>query len=145
MQLGLPEFPKYGTLDFDAPAVRIVGEEQFDELVEGAEKTGQPIAADLSYFNDLWGYLRVRDGRNVAQIESAPTSPEECALSANLGGFTSAKMSEWPLKLHDRFCFLTDQGNVASAEITEFIGGEKDSYTGPPSQIEFTATLWKRS
>ncbi|WP_406284129.1 hypothetical protein [Streptomyces sp. NBC_00209] len=114
-------------------------------MKEDAESQEQPLEQDLSYNNDLWGYLSVRAGRNAAQIDETPNDAEACARSANLGGFTEAKMSEWPTKLHQKFCFATDKGNIVNAEITRFVGGDRDSYTEPPTQIEFTATMWQRS
>ncbi|MFE2988627.1 hypothetical protein [Streptomyces sp. NPDC059262] len=144
MQLGLPDFPSLGSLDFDEPATRIFSEDQWDQLTKDAESEERPLAQDLSY-QSMWGYLNVREGRNAAQIDEAPKSAEECARSANLGGFSEAQMSDWPIKLHQQFCFLTDKGNVVSAEITRFVGGVRDSATDPPTQIEFTATMWQRA
>ncbi|MFF4244309.1 hypothetical protein ACFYY2_07515 [Streptomyces sp. NPDC001822] len=143
MSLGLPDFPRTGSLDFDEPASRTWTKDAWAQKVDESEAAEQPLEQDLSYQNDLWGYLAVRDGRNAAQIEEAPKSAEDCVRSANLGGFTEAQMSEWPLKLHQRFCILTDKGNVVSAEITRLVGGERNSYTDPPTQIEFTATMWQ--
>ncbi|WP_148710302.1 hypothetical protein [Streptomyces sp. 3211.6] len=145
MQLGLPNFPSVGVLDFDEPASRTLSEGQWKQLKKDAESQGQPLEQDLIYSNDLWGYLMVREGRNAAQIDETPKDAEGCARSANLGGFTEARMSEWPIKLHQKFCFATDKGNIVSAEITRFVGGNRNSVTDPPTQVEFTATMWQRS
>lgn len=145
MQLGLHDFPSVGSLDFDQPASRTWSEDQWAQMMEDAESQEQPHEVDLSYSNDIWGYLYVLEGRNAAQLDESPKDAESCARSANVGGFTEAKMSEWPIKLHQKFCFATDKGNIVSAEITRFVGGDRHSYTGPPTQVEFTVTLWTRS
>ncbi|WP_052868660.1 hypothetical protein [Streptomyces niger] len=112
-------------------------------LQEEAEVQDQPTGPDLSYGSDLWGYLSLVEGRNAARMDTVPNEPELFARQANLGGFDNAQMSEWPLRTKNGLCLLADQGNVVRAETSRFIAGDRDSYTSPPHQNEFTVTMWK--
>ncbi|MFA0845477.1 hypothetical protein [Streptomyces rochei] len=146
MTLGLGGNPDVYAIDFDAPSSRHYSEEEWNSLKADAEETGAPIEPDLSYSNSVWGNLALRDGRNAAQLkpEHADDSAEACARRAQLGGFRSSQLwgSEEKLQVKTVFCILTDKGNVVRAQITRFIGNDPGD---PPSQIEFTATMWSRS
>ncbi|MFG3134339.1 hypothetical protein ACGFZU_42495 [Streptomyces tendae] len=146
MTLGLGSSPDVYAIDFDAPSSRHYSEEEWNSLKTDAEETGAPIEPDLSYSNSIWGNLALRDGRNAAQLkpEHADDSAEACARRAQLGGFRSSQLwgSEEKLQVKTVFCILTDKDNVVRAQITRFIGNDPGD---PPSQIEFTATMWSRS
>ncbi|MDX2296164.1 MULTISPECIES: hypothetical protein [Streptomyces] len=145
MSLGLPRGDDVGSIDFDVPATRRYSDEEWTAEKEKAEQTGVPVAADLTYADTSYGYLALRNGRNAAQLQ--PTDPsekgEDCARSAQVGGFTEAVMDDWTLPAQTVLCILTDQGNVARVTITGFIGGKKDGLTEPPTQISLKVTLWK--
>ncbi|WP_405444479.1 hypothetical protein OG350_37705 [Streptomyces achromogenes] len=146
MALGLGGSPDVFAIDFDAPSVRHYSGEEWNGLKADAEETGSPIEPDLSYSNSIWGNLMVRDGRSAAQLRpgQAADTAEACARRAQLGGFRAAEMgkAEQKIRLKTVFCILTDKGNVVRAQITRFIG---DDFGDPPSQIEFTATMWSRA
>ncbi|WP_225828275.1 hypothetical protein [Streptomyces naphthomycinicus] len=146
MTLGLGGSPDVFAIDFDAPSVRHYSEEEWNGLKSDAEETGSPIEPDLSYSNSFWGNLTLRDGRNAAQLrpEQAADTAEACARRAQLGGFRSAALrkTEEKLRVKTVFCILTDKGNVVRAQITRFAG---DDFGHPPSQIEFTTTMWSRT
>ncbi|MFI2673897.1 hypothetical protein ACH5AU_30815 [Streptomyces albidoflavus] len=136
MQLGKGDGA--GTLDFDKPASRLLSEDEWTQLGESAESQSRPVEPDLAYVNQDWGIVSVLRGRNAAQLDSPPKSGKDCALSANLGGFSEASVSDGLVKPGDIFCFITDQNNVVSAEIIRILG--EGLHRTP---IEFTVTMWK--
>ncbi|MGV9277745.1 hypothetical protein [Streptomyces griseosporeus] len=142
--LGLGRWPDVFAIDFDTPATRHYTEDEWERLKKDAEETGSPMAPDLSYSNDVWGYMTLRDGRNAAQLpaDEAPATGAECARRAQVGGFSEARMvggDEEPPPVRTVFCIATDKGNIVRAQITRYAGTEPGN---PPSQIEFTATMW---
>ncbi|MFD7959036.1 hypothetical protein ACFV4X_36875 [Streptomyces ardesiacus] len=145
MTLGLGSWPDVFAIDFDAPSVRHYSEKEWDRLETDADETGFPMEPDLSYSNSIWGYLALRDGRNAAQLrdEEAPTSGEDCAHRAQVGGFSQAQL--WgdgePLPVKTVLCIMTDKGNIVRAQINRYIGNDPGD---PPRQIEFEVTMWSR-
>ncbi|MFF1838360.1 hypothetical protein ACFVXE_29775 [Streptomyces sp. NPDC058231] len=145
MSVGLPAFPSVGSLDFDEPISKIYTEDDWAALKQDAEEQGVPYAPDLGYSNDIWGNLFIGKDRPVAQLDTLPDTPEECATDAKLGAFTGVEMAEWPLKVGSGFCLVTDQGSVVRLKISRLVGGDRDRRTAPPERIEFSATLWKQT
>lgn len=136
MQLGMGDGA--GWLDFDKPASRLLSEDEWNRLSEDAGSRSRPVEPDLAYINQDWGLLSVLRGRNAAQLDSPAKSGKDCAVDANLGGFSEARVSDGAVKPGDAFCFITDQGSVVSAEVLR-IRGEGLHRT----PIEFTVTMWK--
>ncbi|MFD7833963.1 hypothetical protein [Streptomyces sp. NPDC059761] len=98
MSLGVPQ-NGFASLDFDAPATRQYTSDEWTAMRSNSKETGTLREPDLSYGNPLYGYLALVEGRNAAQLrpESAPATVEDCACSAQAGGFTEATMGDWKL------------------------------------------------
>ncbi|GAA3377077.1 hypothetical protein GCM10020367_51310 [Streptomyces sannanensis] len=145
MSLGLPD-DDIGSLDFDTPATRRYTDGEWSAMTSNSEQTGTPKEPDLSYSNPVWGYLTLVKGRNAAQLrpESMPATAEDCARSAQVGGFTEAKMSEWKLPPKTVLCIVTDKGNIVRATVARLVGGDSNRRANnAPDQIELSVTLWK--
>ncbi|MGW5780276.1 hypothetical protein [Streptomyces sp. NPDC003863] len=147
MSIGLPSGADIAGLDFDAPATKRYTDAEWEALKTSAQESGTPIQPDLYYDNPVWGYLGLLNGRNAAQLQAAdaPSKVEDCARQAQVGGFTEAKMSEWPVPPKTVLCVVTDQGNVVKAQFVRFVGGDPDRLANnAPKQIEFKVTMWKK-
>ncbi|MFC9703134.1 hypothetical protein ACFTWD_20845 [Streptomyces sp. NPDC056943] len=95
-----------------------------------------------------WGYLGLLHGRNAAQLQAAdaPSKVEHCVRQAQVGGFTEAQMSKWPVPPKTVLCVVTDQGNVVKAQFVRFVGGNPDRRANnAPQQIEFKVTTLETS
>ncbi|KUL23256.1 hypothetical protein [Streptomyces regalis] len=144
ISLGL-DSDDWTVVDFDAPSTRRYSDAEWEALKVDAEETGTPMEPDLSYQNDIWGYVKLRDGRNAAELkkEDAPATGEECARHAQVGGFSEAQLwgADGPpqLPVGTVLCIVTDKGNIVRAEITRHVGTDPGD---PPRQIEFKATMW---
>ncbi|MEV7130594.1 hypothetical protein [Streptomyces sp. NPDC093260] len=147
MSLTLPAGYDVSAVDFDAPSVRIYGDDEYAALTDDAATRGETAAPDLIYHDHADGHLEVGDKRPAVQMDDVPpTTPEECAAQAETGGFNSLSLKNWPVEAKSGFCLVTDQGNVVRVEITRLTGGYRsESHTGesPAERIDFTATMWK--
>ncbi|MFH8805590.1 hypothetical protein ACH4F6_39675 [Streptomyces sp. NPDC017936] len=88
-------------------------------------------------------YLEVSNSVSAAEVDDSPESAEQCASEAQVGGYTDASLEEWPLKVGNGLCLITDQGNVVRLKITKFVGGDSRRGDAPPDRVEFEATMWQ--
>ncbi|MEU1863725.1 hypothetical protein [Streptomyces gardneri] len=145
MSLGLPSSRfDVTSLDFDAPAARQHSRTEWEALEADEQATGNPVQPDLSISH---GELKLLLGRNAAQLEvsKARVSAEDCARSAQVGGFTEANLYNWEVKPKTVLCVLTDKGNIVRAQVSRIVGGQPGLTSAPPKQIEFTVTVWNSS
>jgi hypothetical protein len=144
ISLGL-DSDDWTVIDFDVPSTRRYSDDEWQALKAETEETGTPMEPDLSYFNSIWGNVKLRDGRNAAELskKEAPTAVEECARHAQVGGFSEAQMwgTDGPphLPVGTVLCIVTDKGNIVRSEITRHVGTDPGD---PPRRIEFKATMW---
>ncbi len=132
-------------VDFDVPSTRRYSDAEWEALKTEAEETGAPMMPDLSYNNSIWGNVQLLNGRNAAELSTkdAPTTGEQCARHAQVGGFSQAQMwgTDGPphLPVGTVLCIVTDKGNIVRAEVSRHVGTDPGD---PPRQIEFKATMW---
>ncbi|MET8572080.1 hypothetical protein [Streptomyces sp. NPDC004783] len=128
-----------GAIDLDVPSVRSFSTEEWSSISDTS-------TWDLRY----WGtsvtdstYLEVSNSVSAAEVDDSPESAEQCASEAQVGGYTDASLEEWPLKVGNGLCLITDQGNVVRLKITKFVGGDSRRGDAPPDRVEFEATMWQ--
>ncbi|MFD3495870.1 hypothetical protein ACFWWB_35825 [Streptomyces sp. NPDC058690] len=145
MSVALASWPGVGTLDFDEPLSKIYTGEDWAAIEKDAEEQGAPYVFDVVYSWLNRGSLYIGEDRHVAQVDTLPDTPEECATDAELGAFTVQEMGDWQLKVGTGFCLVTDQGSVVRLKISRLVGGDRSRYASPPESVEFSATLWKQT
>ncbi|MET9587087.1 hypothetical protein ABZY10_29165 [Streptomyces sp. NPDC006539] len=132
-------------VDFEERTSKFYSDEEQRNMETQATNTGHKVPLDFYYANCVWGAFGSDNPWGI--ITTKPSSPEDCADSAQGAGMDSIKLNpgdnQGQVKPGTLICTVTDTG-VAFFQVKSFGPSAGTGSMDSPSRLVLDVTLWKK-